>query len=589
MTKKAGPRTAGPTAAACVALLCAFGPTEPGHAQTAGASSPAVAPGTQVDGAPIERVDVVLRRGSGNEARDRATLARLRALFEPLEGTSLSQALVQSLLVGPRSRIGAGSIDYRLLDASRIGRVVLLIELDTASADPGQPPVGVQGALAGEGASALPTLYRDDRSYLGVILSVGVGAYLDTNAWFGRPDLFTQGSLIAGNPPGHRTGWNEGFFEAGVHGATQIGASPFFAYGALSALSSASLGQDIYRDDTRSFTGIEKAYAGVLHVDPDSGASFNISAGRQSVTLNDGFLIHFVRGSANIGERGGTYIGPRNANDFSVVADVRQGAWSLKAFYIDPDELPLVDSHSTFAGLNLRRTLTPYLSLDATVITIPKSNSTFVLPTGDRLRREGLMTSAVHAHWRRAFGVEGLWTEGELAHQSHRDYAVSAWAGYGLFGYHFDKLLWKPSLSYRYAHASGDKPDTDRYERFDPLLSTGLGNWLQGISFGKITSNSNLAVHRLQLNVTPSPELNVTFDWHSLSAPQLNNLGSSATLSELSSHRIGQEFSLSARWAISRHFYFQGVASVARPGQALRDVGATKNWNTFQASLYWNY
>ncbi len=568
-----------------VALLWAVGLGASGAAQ----AQSAVAYGSQVEGVPIERVEVQLRRGGGNEARDRATVARLQSQFSVLDGTSLSKALIESMLVEPRSRIGMGSISYRLLDAPRPGSVVVIIEVDTAAAQPDQPPMLTQGALAGQGASALPLLYRDNRSYLSMILSGGLGAYSDSQAWFGRPDLFTKGSPIAGERPGRNASWTEGFVEAGLNGATQLGDSPFYAYGALSALTSWSVGQDIYRSDTRSFTAVEQAYAGVLHVDADTGASFNVSAGRQNVTLNDGFLVHFVRGSSNIAERGGTYIGPRNANDFSLVANARAGAWSAKAFYIDPDELPVVDSGSTFAGLNVRHALTPTLSIDGSVIAVAKSKSTFVMPNGDRLRREGLMTWAGHAHWRRAFGTDGMWTEGELAHQTHRDHPVSAWAGYGLVGYHFNDMPWKPSLSYRYAYATGDKPGTGRYERFDPLLSTGLGNWLQGISLGKVTSNSNLGVHRIQFNVTPQPALNLTLDWHLLSAPQLNNLGGNAALSQLSSHQLGQELTLSARWALSRNFYFQGVASVAKPGEALRNIGATKNWRTLQASLYWSY
>ncbi len=96
------------------------------------------------------------------------------------------------------------------------------------------------------------------------------------------------------------------------------------------------------------------------------------------------------------------------------------------------------------------------------------------------------------------------------------------------------------------------------------MLSTGLGNWLQGINFGKVTSNSNLAVHRIQLDVVPRPELNLTFDWHGLTAPELNNLGGNPALSQLTSSDIGNEVTLTARWAISRNWYFQGVASYAK-------------------------
>lgn len=357
----------------------------------------------------------------------------------------------------------------------------------------------------------------------------------------------------------------------------------------MTGLTSWSLGQDIFRDDTRRFSAIEKAYGGLLYVDPGTGNTFSISAGRQNVTLNDGFLIHFVPGSANIGERGGTYLGPRNANEFSVDANLTLGAWSLKGFYIDPDELPLVDGKSTFAGANLRYAFSPDLSVDASYITIPKSNSTYAIPGGARLPREGLRSVAGHVKWRRPFDVDGLWLEGELVRQTHDDFDMDARAGYALIGYHFTDLPWSPSISYRYANASGDDPNTARYERYDSMLSTGLGNWLQGINFGKVISNSNLAVHRVQINVTPRPEVNLTIDWHGLSAPELNNLGGNQALSQLASGDIGNEFSLTARWAVSRNWYFQGVASYAKPGKALRSIGADDDWTTLQASLYWTF
>ncbi len=228
----------------------------------------------------------------------------------------------------------------------------------------------------------------------------------------------------------------------------------------LTGLTSWSLGQDVYRDDARSLTTVEKGYGGVLYVDPGSGNSVNVSIGRQTVTLNDGFLVHFVRGSANIGARGATYLGPRTANDFSVVVDGRVGPFSFKAFHIDPNELRLVDGRTTFTGLNLRYRITPTLSIDGTVITVPKTASTFVLPGGVRVTRESLRTTAGHIRWMNAGGVEGLWLASEIAHQTSDRLPMQAWAGYGLIGYQAARLPWSPSLSYRFSYATGDDPNT---------------------------------------------------------------------------------------------------------------------------------
>jgi hypothetical protein len=528
------------------------------------------------DGAPIIRVDVELSRASGNATRDGAALARLRQSLEGLEGRSFSRLLVETRLAKSRAQLGPGQIDYRLLDGPVPGSVILKVELDTSADAAGKPP-------------AFPVLHRSDRAFLTAIIGGGLGVYSDDRPWFGQPGAFLRGSPVAGSLPGRRTSWTEGHIETGLGGALQLGDSPFFLYGAATWLTAWSRGQDVFRGDSRTNGQMEKGYAGLLFVDPSSGASINASFGRQNVTLNDGFLIHFVRGSANAGLRGASYIGARNANDFSAVVNGEFGPLSFKGFYIDPNELPVVESRSVFQGGNLRYAITPDLSVDATYIEVPRSESNLILPGGVRQPREGLRTHAGHLRWNHALGVEGLWLGGEYAEQTHERFAMRARAGYGLIGYQAAYLPWSPSLSYRYSHATGDDPSTARYERFDPLLSTGLGNWLQGITFGKITSNSNLAVHRLQFNLVPMPSLNLTFDWHLLRAPELNNLGSNPVISRLSSHDIGQEFTGTARWAINRSLYLQAIASVAVPGRALRDAGATKNWTTLQASLYWNY
>jgi hypothetical protein len=571
-------------ALASLALAGAFA-MAPAAAQDGGVA--AVPLEGRAEGAPISRIDVVLARGSGNTARDEAAVLRLRAGMARLEGRSYSRALIERELGVARGRLGVGRIDHRVVSGAIPGAIGVVVEVDTAGEAAGAPPAP-SGALVGQ-PERLPVLYRSDRAFLTLLINGGFGIYADPNPWFGRTQALIGKSPLAGRLPGRSPAWTEGFVEYGLGGATQLGDSPFYVYGALTGITSWSLGQDIYRADARSLTGVEKAYAGLLYIDPAMGGSFNVSVGRQNFTLNDGFLIHFVRGSGNIGKRGGLYLGPRNASSFSAITDATWGPWSFKAFYIDPNELRLVDSRSTFAGVNLRYQITPTLSVDGTLITVPESGTSFQAPGGVRLPKEGLRTVAGHIRWNSAFGVEGLWLGSEIAHQTSDRFAMDAWAGYGLIGYQAAQLPWSPSLSYRYSHATGDNPRTGRYERYDPLLSTGLGNWLQGVTFGKLTSNANLAVHRLQFNLQPNPMLNLTFDWHLLRAPERNNLGANPVLAQLSSHDLGQEFTTTARWAINRQLYLQSFVSAAVPGKALRDAGLRKTWTTLQASLYWTY
>jgi hypothetical protein len=540
----------------------------------------------QAQGVPIDRVEVVLVRGTDNPARDNAALVRLKQQTEGLVGRGYSPALIARQLAGPRARLGYGTITTRLISGRTPGTIALRVELDTATPASG-PALSTNGVLAGRPQS-FPLLYQSDRAFFTAIIGGGFGAYSDVNPWFGDPSKFLTGSPVAGKFPGRNPSWIESYAEYGLAGAAQIGDTPFYAYGAVSAITSGSYGQDPWQDATRVWTGFERGYGGLLYIDPTTGNSFNVSAGRQNVTLNDGWLVHFVRGNANIGKRAASYLGPRNANDFSVVADAKLGPWTAKAFWIDPDELPSIDSRASFLGANLRYTFRPGLTVDATYITVARSTGSLIAPGGVRLPREGLRTYAGHFRWEQPFGADGFWLASEFAYQDHERFRMSAHAAYGLIGYQAAHLPWSPSLSYRYSYASGDNPNSASYNRFDPLLSTGLGNWLQGISLGKLTSNSNLAVHRLQFNLVPMPTLNVTFDWHILRAPERNNLGANPALATLTSSDIGQEFTLAGRWAINRNLFLQTIGSIAVPGKALRNVGANKNWTTLQASLYWS-
>lgn len=537
----------------------------------------------QAEGVPVEQVLVRRAKGSGDAARDEAALAAVRRIASPLAGQPFSMIETMRLIRVMERDAAVARVAYRLLPA---GFNSIRLEFLVDAAPRPKTEALPKGVLAGN-LGDFPVIYQDDRSLVTAIVAGGLGVYSDNNPWFGQPELFNQFNPLAGHLPGKSATWTEGSVELGGGFAAQIGNRPLYGFGALTGMKTWSVGQDIFRDDTRDFDAIEKAYAGLLYVNADSKDSLKISAGRQTLTINDGFLVNLVKGSSNAGERGATYLGPRLSNDFSVLAGGRYGPWNFQAFYIDPDEIESLETDSTFLGANLRYTFNADVSFDGTFITIPTSKTSYASPYGLSLEKQGVDTVSAHLLWKNLLRP-GIWAESEIAHQFKLEDDMSAWAGYGTLGYIARDMAWTPSISYRYAYFSGDDPDTRTYERFDPLLSTGLGIWLQGISFGKLTANSNLATQRVQINVAPMETLNVTFDYHKLRAPQTNNAGANPALAQLVSHDLGQEFTLSARWAINRNLYLQSVASYALPGEALRGIGADENWSTLQLSLYWS-
>lgn len=546
-----------------------------------GQYGPSVLPvGREPVGQTITRVDIEIAVSSGDADRDAEARRAARAATSGLVGRSYRPLLVDTALGVLADRGIAQQATHRpVLDGARgtLG-IVVALDLTPTRAEPPEVP----------SAPGFPVIHQDDRSKLTFILSAGIGVYSDINSWFGAPELFNARNPLAGNLPGGQTTWGEGYAEIGIGGATQIGAAPLFAFGAVSGLYSFSRGQDVFTDEDRDFVQVEKGYAGLLYADADSGNSAQLSFGRQTWTLNNGFLISMIAGSTSAGERGATYLGPRIATDFSALFTGEFGRTRFALFYIDPNELEDLESNTTFAGVNLGYSFTDALSADVSVITIPTSDSTFATPSGAARAREGITTYGLHGLYRPT-APDHAWLEAEAYHQTNDAYAMSAQAGYATVGYIYGSAPWEPSLSYRIAHFTGDDPDTDRFERFDPLMSSGLGNWLQGLSFGKVYRNANLTTHRLQANVAPRPGMNVTLTYHRLIADERNNLGGNPALSQLNSRDLGDELTAALRWAVDRNTLVQVVASRAWPGRALRDIGADEPWTTLQATLYLSF
>ncbi|GAA0307906.1 alginate export family protein [Rhodovulum strictum] len=527
-------------------------------------------------GLTISRVDVRLAASSGDRTRDAVALRAARAATGALVGREYRPVLVDAALGHLVTDGTLRAATHRPAYEGARDALGIVVTLDLAPAPLPE---------AREAAPGFPVIHQDDRSKLTFILNTGVGVYSDSNAWFGAPALFNGSNPLAGELPGSGSTWAEAYLEFGIGGATRLGETDYYLFGAASGLFSASRGQDIFRDDGRDFLHPDKGYVGLLYADPDSGNSAQLSFGRQTWTLNDGFLISMVAGSSNAGERGATYLGPRNTTDFSAIFTREFGRARVALFYIDPDELEDLESNTTFAGANFGYEFTDAFSADASVITIHTSDSTYRTPGGDTLAREGTTTWGLHGLYRPTT-PDHFWLEGEAYYQTNDDFAMSARAYYGTIGHIWKSVRWSPSISYRFASFSGDDPDTDSFERFDSMMSTGLGNWLQGVSFGKVYRNANLNTHRIQANLSPREGMNLTLTWHRLRADEINNIGGNPALSTLTSRDLGEEYTATLRWALDRNRYLQIVASHALPGKALKTIGADDPWTTLQASLY---
>lgn len=143
-------------------------------------------------------------------------------------------------------------------------------------------------------------------------------------------------------------------------------------------------------------------------------------------------------------------------------------------------------------------------------------------------------------------------------------------------------------LYYRFSYMQGDDPNTKRYTRYDPLLTGGLGDWVQGINMRKVIGNGNIITHRIQAKVFPTKSLELSLDYFHLRADTYSNIGALAPLRELKSKHLGDEFTLTSRWFVSRHFMLLGIASYGIPGSGIKDAFDTpvKDWSSVQLAMF---
>lgn len=537
-------------------------------------------------GAQIERVDVVLT----NPSPDPAVNARVTDLVR------------RNLRLFPSDRFSRNTAEIGLAQARRVGPIdettlsvapgsggalVLTVEVKLRAASTN---ASERGALITGNATDLPVLFDRGGTLLTTKLEALPMIYSNANAWYGRPQEFLAGNpLVAGEPAGrHTTGWAEGFLHAGVYGMTPL-SDATFAYGGLSGILSASSGRELFTDETRKHFGAEDAYVGLVGGQTSEQGQrlvWNVSMGRKRFAIGDGFLI--ANTASNGSTRGALQSNPRWAADMLVLGQVRYNKSLVEAFYIDPDELPVVDSKTKIAGLNVETSPVPGLDVGATYLKVLDSTFGYFAtkpPPGTSMGRDGLSVFDARARWQP--GHSGVHVAAEAALQRNDRFAMRATGVSAELGYKFSEATWRPEVSYRLAKFSGDDGSTERFERWDPLLSGGNGEqWVQGINHFKIFQNSNLVAHRLQFRLRPSPRFELVPQIWVFQADSTTNLGGNPALSFLGGKRLGHEANITGKWFISKSVFVQGHLAATFPGSGVRNApGVSGNLHPWLSAM----
>jgi hypothetical protein len=348
-----------------------------------------------------------------------------------------------------------------------------------------------------------------------------------------------------------------------------------FAYAGLSGILSGSAGRELFTDDTRHHTGVEDAYVGLVggHTSAEGQRLlWNFSAGRKRFAIGEGFLI--ANTASNASTRAALQSNPRWAADTLVLGQVRHNSTLFEAFYLDPDELPVVDSKTKIAGVNVETKPTPAWDIGAAYLKVLESSFGYFAtapssPAGVSMGRDGLEVFNLRARWQADNASAFVATEAAL--QRNDRFAMRATAASAEFGYRFAQATWRPEISYRIARFSGDDGVSARFERWDPLLSGGNGEqWVQGINHFKIFQNSNLVAHRVQMRLRPSPRVELVPQFWVFRADSTTNLGGNPGLSFLNGTRLAREANITGKWFISRNTFVQGHLAATFAGSGVR-------------------
>lgn len=550
--------------------------------------SPAVKTFPQIaEGIPVRSVVIILHRENKMILADSAETKAFVDAFGIKPGASFKQFFTDLAIKRIIQQPDIDTAYYELYNTELSGPIVLVVHAFFL-------PQGItkinEQKTAEKTRKGFPVIRETENAKLMFVMNGGMGLYNEVNPFFANGTAFTQGNIVANDPANKGVRfWGEAYLEPGIAGITKLGKSKWYGYGSATVLASGRNSADIYSAGATSYINWERLYVGLLGIGIGKHKKTNIdvSYGRQFFQLNDGFLISKFSGSANAGERGSVYLNSRTTFQKTGLAKVHIGKWMLQGFYIEPQELfKQYQNNTGYAGAGV--TYNNNKTIDAGIYYINTISGTAKYSTNNgSFGRKGMYTINPKL-WLKDIAGTGAFIKSEYAYQSHSSANMKSNAWYVGAGISKTKWKWRPSLYYRYAFMQGDNPATQKAERFDAILTGGLGNWVQGINFRKLIGNGNILSHRVELKAYPSKTFDLSLDYFLLQAHQLDNTSGLAPIAKLKHKMFGQEVTLTTRYFLNEHFMLLGVFSHAKPGSGIQQAvsNTTFQWTSLQAAIF---
>lgn len=320
--------------------------------------------------------------------------------------------------------------------------------------------------------------------------------------------------------------WFEAYLKPGVTFEQRASERVTF-YGGLSSVASMTIGTDAFDAGDTGRVTLEEGYLGWRYKADET--TFDLSVGPRAFKAGTGMLIE-AGGSSGF-SRGALKLGPRKAWGFAALGEVSHGKFKGTGFYLDPNESPDNDSGNRLAGVDFRYDSNPNALIGLTAGKVIESESPYPkappggvgVPSIIPGARDGLEFVNLYGRAPLA-GLPNAFMAADLAFERNDRINLRAWAGRAQVGYTFAEHRWKPTFTLGYQTFSGDDPDTDRLERFDPLYYEGNPSaWSTGTKSSMVFINSNVNSWQVAASITPTPVDTFTVRIHRIDADQLRS------------------------------------------------------------------
>ncbi|RLA04993.1 MAG: hypothetical protein DRQ47_02305 [Gammaproteobacteria bacterium] len=409
----------------------------------------------------------------------------------------------------------------------------------------------------GRTAVAAVLIHEQDDTKIDFQLSLKAAVFQNNDAWFGVDEEFLGADV---------NNWAEQAIEFGFSAQTSAFGGTLF--GELTAIQTRTYGEDasglgIGVTDPSAIL-IEQGYVGWKSGEGFFGLAadaLTLKAGRFDYSIGSGLQIS--DGGADGGDQGGWYLGARNAFKKAFLASLNTDSLLLEGFYLEnqPRKGGVI---GTVYGSNLEYLFEPLgLTFGATYFDVNDPNS---FDFGD------FNVISLRATWETP--DQDFILDVELVKQGED----ADGEGYWLNGsYQWQDTIWSPTLSYRFAHLSGDDLSTTADERFRTVAYgfSDYGSWFQGeIAGDYLLENSNLDSHLIRLQLTPTQTLAFNVLYYKFELDQQQLFGAPLT----DSH-FGDELDLVLDWVASDSLYVTFALGWLQPGDAAKEwTGGENDW-----------